>query len=162
MPGEALGQLEASSPGLFPAGFPASCTQPSDHSVLTHVPCPTRLSCCSPFSSGVYLWRRVTQSRLGLRSSLAGSPSMGRRIRFVCLRTGRSPFVAPHAGISPTQSLWLPGGELLPEADSHRPVCATRRRTSATGPRSQRVPSVFVAAASGDRSRSEGIFKTCS
>jgi hypothetical protein len=56
---------------------------------------------------------------------------MDRRIGFVILRTGRSPSVAPHAGISPTQSLWLPGGELLPEADLHRSGCATRRRTRA-------------------------------
>ena len=127
----AYGQLEALTPGLVPAGFPASCTQPSDHSIPTHVPCPTRLFYRSPFSTGIYLWLRVTQSLLGLRSSLAGSPSMDRRIGFVILRTGRSPSVAPHAGISPTQSLWLPGGELLPEADLHRSGCATRRRTRA-------------------------------
>ena len=70
------------------------------------------------FSTGVCLWLRVTQSRLGLRSPLAGSPSTGRRIGFVILRTGRSPSVAPHAGIAPTQSLRLPG------------VNSSRRRTS--------------------------------
>ena len=69
-------------------------------------------------STGVYLWLRVTQSRLGLRSPLAGSPSTGRRIGFVILRTGRSPSVAPHAGIAPAQSLRLPG------------VNSSRKRTS--------------------------------
>ena len=42
--------------------------------------------------------------------------------------------VAPHAGIAPTQSLRLPGGELLPEEDFHRPGHATRRRTNAPVP----------------------------
>ena len=42
--------------------------------------------------------------------------------------------VAPHMGISPTQSLRLPGGKLLPEADLHRSDRAIRRRTNADIP----------------------------
>src|ERR1035438_10369568 len=102
-----------------------------DHSFPTHVPCPSRLFLRSPFSTGSYLWLRVTQSRLGLRSSLAGSPSTVPPYRVRHPTDWPFTSVAPHAGFAPTQSLRLPGDELLPEADFHRPGHATRRRTSA-------------------------------
>ena len=118
-------------PRLSPAGFPASCPCPSDHSVPTHVPCPTRLFLRSSLSTGHYLWLRVTQSRLGLRSPLAGSPSTVPPYRVRHPTDWPFTSVAPHAGFAPAQSLRLPGDELLPEADLHRPGRATRRRTSA-------------------------------
>ena len=93
------------------------------------------------FSTGIYLWLRVTQSRLELRSFGRWLAQHGPPHRFVILRTGRSPSVAPHAGITPTQSLWLPGVNIFPEADFHRPDCATRRRTTASRAGSQRVES---------------------
>src|ERR1035438_8116440 len=102
-----------------------------DHSFPTHVPCPTRLFLRSPLSTDHYLWLRVTQSRLGLRSPLAGSPSTVPPYRVRHPTDWPFTSVAPHAGFAPTQSLRLPGDELLPEADFHRPGHATRRRTSA-------------------------------
>jgi hypothetical protein len=101
-----------------PAGFPASCAHPSGHSIPTHLPCPTRLFRHSPLSTGIDLWLRVTQSRLGLRSPLAGSPSTGRRIGFVILRTGRSPPLLP----TPESLQRSPFG--------YRGVNFSRRRTS--------------------------------
>ena len=80
-----------------------------DHSFPTHVPCPTRLFLRSPLSTDHYLWLRVTQSRLGLRSPLAGSPSTVPPYRVRHPTDWPFTSVAPHAGIAPTQSLWLPG-----------------------------------------------------
>lgn len=128
MPGGISANKRPSSRAV-PAGFPASCMQPSDHSVPTHFPCPTRLFIRSLFSTGIYLWLRVTQSRLGLRSCLAGSPITVSRIGFVILRTGHSPSVAPHTGISPAQSLRLPGVNFSRRRTFTTLFAPTRRRT---------------------------------
>jgi hypothetical protein len=106
--GQGFGQPEASGPGC-PGRVP--CLMYATFQPFRPHPRPVsnQAFLSLTFSTGLWLWLRVTQSRLGLRSSLAGSPSTGRRIRFVILRTGRSPSVAPHLGISPRQSLRLPG-----------------------------------------------------
>jgi hypothetical protein len=115
--GRSFGQTEASDPGC-PGRVP--CFMLATFRPFRPHPRPVSDQAFLSFtlSTGVYLWLRVTQSRLGLRSPLAGSPSTGRRIGFVILRTGRSPSVAPHAGVAPAQSLRLPG------------VNSSRKRTS--------------------------------
>ena len=86
------------------------------------------------FSTGIYLWLRVTQSRLELRSFARWLAQHGPPYRFVILQTGHSPSVAPHAGIAPTQSLRLPGVNFSRRRTFTALVAPTRRRTSASRP----------------------------
>ena len=95
---------------VAPAGFPASGTRSSNHSVPTHLMCPTWLFVRSPFSTGIDLWLLAFPSSLGLRSLLAGSPSTSGRIGFVILRTSRLPPLLPTMGSPHRSPFGLPGG----------------------------------------------------
>ena len=64
--------------------------------------------------------RRVSHSRGSrLHLSLAGSPTLTGRIKFVILRMDRSPPVAPHPVLRRRSYSWLQAGERIPEEDFH-------------------------------------------
>ena len=83
-------------------GLPVYRTMPSDHSISNHLTYPCRsfhtlpLSSTGPLSSG-----------RGFALHPAGSPVSSGRIKFVNLRTGRSPPVAPHPASWRRSYVWF-------------------------------------------------------